>query len=183
MKGDVERKSFNTVKEFFFCYKERNLEMMLSNLYYELKDVNLLGNISLYIQSRRNSFCGMKFEDIKEVFLAIRDSKENPQLSEFPDFIFENGFIEHFKITSSNEGKKGSEKKIDEFLFNKRIAPQQKEFDDECKNMLVGETKSKSWERQDVKHSYENLESSLKNNLEKHIKSFDNYSGKNNLKI
>ena len=49
--------------------------------------------------------------------------------------------------------------------------------------MLVGETKSKSWERQDVKHSYENLESSLKNNLEKHIKSFDNYSGKNNLKI
>ena len=37
----------------------------------------------------------MKFEDIKEVFLAIRDSKENPQLSEFPDFIFENGFIIH----------------------------------------------------------------------------------------
>jgi hypothetical protein len=80
MRGQIEKECLSKVKEFFFCYKERNLEMMLSNSYYELKDDNLLDNISLYIQSRRNSFCGMKFEDIKEVFLAIRDAKEKAYL-------------------------------------------------------------------------------------------------------
>lgn len=36
-------------------------------------------------------------------------AEQNPQKSEFPDFIFEDGFIEHFSVSASKETKKGSE--------------------------------------------------------------------------
>lgn len=183
MRGDTERLNLKTVKEFFFYYKERNFEMMIRNLHYELTDDDLMENIRDYIQRHRDSFYGVVFEDIAEVFQAINKSKENINPSEFPDFIFEKGFIEHFEITSSNETKKGSTKKIDQFLFDKEISPKIKEFNRFCDNMEVGETRSESWSKKDVCHSYENLEKSFKNNLTKHIGSANNYSGKKDLKI
>lgn len=183
MRGDVERLSLKTVKEFFFCYKERNFQIMRSNWHYELTDDDLMEYIRDYIQSRRDSFHGVVFEDIAEVFQALNESKENIKPSEFPDFIFEKGFIEHFEITSSNETRKGSTKKIDQFLFNKDIIPKIEEFNRSCDNMEVGETRSESWSKKDVSHSYENLTKSFKNNLTKHIGSADNYSGKKDFKI
>ena len=121
MRGVAERLNLKIVKEFFFCYKERNFQMMRSNLHYELTDDDLMEYIRDYIQSRRDSFHGVVFEDIAEVFQALNKSEENTKTSEFPDFVCENGFIEHFEITSSNETRKGSTKKIDQFLFNKDI--------------------------------------------------------------
>ena len=38
MRGDTERLNLKTVKEFFFYYRERNFEMMIRNLHYELTD-------------------------------------------------------------------------------------------------------------------------------------------------
>ena len=183
MRGAAERLNLKIVKEFFFCYKERNFQMMRSNLHYELTDDDLMEHIRDYIQSRRDSFHGVVFEDIAEVFQALNKSEENTKPSEFPDFVCENGFIEHFEITSSNETRKGSTKKIDQFLFNKDIIPKIEEFNRSCDNMEVGETRSESWSKKDVSHSYENLTKSFKNNLTKHIGSADNYSGKKDLKI
>lgn len=183
MRGSVERLSLKTVKEFFFCYKERNFQMMCSNLHYELTDDDLMEHIRDYIQYHRDSFYGVVFEDIVKIFQVINTSKENVKASEFPDFVCENGFIEHFEITSSNETRKGSTKKIDQFLFNKDIIPKIEEFNRSCDNMEVGETRSESWSKKDVSHSYENLTKSFKNNLTKHIGSADNYSGKKDLKI
>lgn len=183
MRGDTERLNLKTVKEFFFCYKERNFQMMRSNLYYELTYDNLMENIGEYIQNRRDSFHGVVYEDIVEVFQAINTSKENVKLSEFPDFIFEKGFIEHFEITSSKESRKGSAREIDQFRFNKKIMLEIEEFNKSCNDMKAGEIKSKSWIRKDVPHSYENLKESFKNNLTKHISSADNYSGEKDLKI
>ena len=98
MRGDSERECLKEVKEFFFCYKERNLQMMLSNRYYQLRDDDMMFNINDYIHLRKESFVGMEFKDIKKVFIAIKNSNPNPNLSKFPDFIFKDGFIEHFEI-------------------------------------------------------------------------------------
>lgn len=38
----------------------------------------------------------------------LKAAKPNQNSNEFPDFIFEDGFIEHFAVTSSSEGRKGA---------------------------------------------------------------------------
>lgn len=40
----------------------------------------------------------------------LKAAKPNQNSNEFPDFIFEDGFIEHFAVTSSSEGRKGQNK-------------------------------------------------------------------------
>ncbi|MBE5741511.1 MAG: hypothetical protein E7351_03195 [Clostridiales bacterium] len=183
MRGDSERECLKEVKEFFFCYKERNFQMMLSNRYYQLRDDDMMFNIKDYINLRKESFVGMEFKDIKKVFIAIKNCKPNPNLSKFPDFVFKDGFIEHFEITSSKETRKGSAKKIDEFEFEKEINPHIKEFNQSCENMEIGERREGNWSRKDVCHSYDNLKESFCNNLKKHLSSSDNYQGKLDIKI
>ena len=54
------------------------------------------------------NFVAMSYKDrdlIKDIF---EKAKPNENLNAFPDFIFDNGFIEHFQVTSSAEGRKGS---------------------------------------------------------------------------
>ena len=183
MRGTTERLSLKTVKEYFFCYKERKFQMMRSNYCYELADDNLMDHIREYIQARRDSLHGVVFEDIAEVFQAINAAKENFMASEFPDFIYDNGFIEHFEITSSKENRKGSSKKINDFLIDKEITPEIKEFNKSCGDMEIGERRSDSWSNKDVPHSYDNLEKSLKQNLEHHLGQAQKYNGKKDLKI
>lgn len=56
-----------------------------------------------------------------ESFLAILSSaKSNEEHSKFPDFLFDNGCIEHFSVSSSKEDKKGSS-------FRKELALKSKE--------------------------------------------------------
>ena len=46
-----------------------------------------------------------ELDSIRRIFqTAIPNTKP----SQFPDFIFENGFIEHFQVTSAKETKKGA---------------------------------------------------------------------------
>ena len=56
------------------------------------------------------------FEKVRQVaykkddklFLGILEKAEpNPQKNEFPDFIFDGGFIEHFQVSAANETRKG----------------------------------------------------------------------------
>ena len=183
MRGECERLSLKTVKEYFFCYKERKFQMMRSNYCYELADDNLMDHIREYIQARRDSLHGVVFEDIAEVFQAINAAQENVMASEFPDFIYDNGFIEHFEITSSKENRKGSSKKINDFLFDKEITPKIKEFNKSYGDMEIGERRSDSWSNKDVPHSYDNLEKSFKQNLEHHLGQAQKYNGKKDLKI
>ena len=45
MRGAAERLNLKIVKEFFFCYKERNFQMMRSNLHYELTGDDLMEHV------------------------------------------------------------------------------------------------------------------------------------------
>lgn len=63
-------------------------------------------------------FFGLNYEEVEELNQILNETKANEELSKFPDFIFDNGFIEHFQITSSKEEiGKGSEhiKEINKF--------------------------------------------------------------------
>lgn len=51
-------------------------------------------------------FFGTSYEDEMMVREAFKNAIPNPHASEFPDFIFNDGFIEHFKVTSSPTSKK-----------------------------------------------------------------------------
>ena len=44
------------------------------------------------------NFFAMSYEDDEVIRAAFNEAKPNPSASEFPDFIFNDGFIEHFKV-------------------------------------------------------------------------------------
>ncbi len=50
-------------------------------------------------------------------YLAL--AKPNHDVSKFPDFIFDEGFIEHFQVTSAKETKSGDEHRIAEVEFDR----------------------------------------------------------------
>ena len=63
-------------------------------------------------------FYGMSKEDCDRIEKMILSAVPNPRSSEFPDFICDGGFIEHFQISSGKTTKKGSLHKQNEAKFN-----------------------------------------------------------------
>ena len=64
---------------------------------------------------------GLTEDDEIEFLNAIRKANANNKSSEFPDYIFDNGFIEHFQITSSKVTRKGSGQIIKEKSFERQL--------------------------------------------------------------
>ena len=94
----------------------------------------------------------------------------NEDLSKFPDFVCENGFIEHFEVTATKEDKNGSEMRQHDFKINKRI-----------KNLgqFISEENGFGYESFvaiEPPSSYENFVLSFKKNLEHHIQSLKKYA-------
>ena len=58
-------------------------------------------------------------KELNAIRYIFQTSIPNPNSSEFPDFIFENGFIEHFEVTSSKETNKGAKVKAAESAFER----------------------------------------------------------------
>lgn len=70
---------------------------------------------------------GLLEDDRFEIASILRTAKPNERLSEFPDFIFQKGFIEHFQVTSSKTTRKGAEHKKDEQAFKSAVQKEQEE--------------------------------------------------------
>ncbi|MEH7355803.1 hypothetical protein V7150_19940, partial [Neobacillus drentensis] len=111
-----------------------------------------------------------KYEELKK---WLSDAKPNKNSSEFPDFLFENGFIEHFAVTSSFEGKKGSVQKLESSRLNKNS---EKKFLKELEDSEEGFVINRSYTRLFEEHTHSNIVNSIQKNWKKHIKSYDNYS-------
>ena len=126
-----------------------------------------------------NSF-GLLENERKEIIEIINEAKPNPSSSEFPDFIFNDGFIEHFQVTSSKVTKKGSTHAKQESEFNRKIENETFELmEDWGKNPSYDKVRSKTWELKNPQHSYEFLVESFKNNWEGHKNSLQKYINKN----
>ncbi|MBZ3640679.1 hypothetical protein ITX49_05775 [Enterococcus casseliflavus] len=109
-------------------------------------------------------------EESYDLFMnEIKSANLNQQNNDFPDLITNNGFIEHFQVTSSPENKKGSLHKIKEIT--------QKKNHEKKLNDLARDDNVVSTVLDYHSHSYHSLKQSFKKNFEKHFKRIQSYSG------
>lgn len=87
--------------------------------------------------------------------------KENPNNNSFPDFVCDNGFIEHFEITSSKTTNNGSTMKQEEAVFEKS----------DMTHIVYSP------------HSHDDFVISFKKIWNKHIRSFNKHNGNKNVGI
>lgn len=129
------------------------------------------------------NFFAMSYKDRDLIKYIFEKAKPNENLNAFPDFIFDSGFIEHFQVTSSTEGRKGSlmerEKAGIHQDFNERVKEVSKNFSEDGITIQSVST-TQYWHQS---HSYENFVQSFKSNLGHHIKNMEKYTGKKDLKV
>jgi hypothetical protein len=105
-------------------------------------------------------------------------------LSEFPDFVFKNGFVEHFQITSSKTNKHGAKQLEELSCFKSKVENETQKLEEEWNdNSDCNKIRSESWDMKYPKHSYEYLCDSFKKSWEKHIESYNKYRGDKNIGI
>lgn len=147
------------------------------------KELRCLNKVKSFISQEddaliNNSF-GLLENERKEIIEIINEAKPNPSSSEFPDYIFNDGFIEHFRVTSSKETKKGSTHTRQESEFNRKIENETLELMEEWdKNPSYDKVRSKTWELKNTQHSHEYLVKSFKKNWGSHINSLKKYIDK-----
>ena len=117
---------------------------------------------------------GISQEEFKEIKQWINNANPNEKNSHFPDFLFENGFIEHFAITSSLENKKGAKQKMESVILEQKS---EKIFTEQFEKSRIGEITNYSVSKNFEEHSHNNIVKSIKKNWEKHIESSKKYIG------
>ena len=123
-----------------------------------------------FIQTQDLHCFGMSNEDAIAMRQQLQHAKHNHITDVFPDFYIPDGFVEHFRITSSNESSKGS---------------RQKREDDHCNQaldeMLTSATQSQCQSQSTIQHTHEYFLKSLQKNWDSHANSFQKYTGKQNV--
>lgn len=87
-----------------------------------------------------------EYIDLKE---WIENARLNESSTKFPDIVFKDGFLEHFGITSSYEGKSGAQQ-----------MRESSNYKNSKENMLL----SSSFNRPFEEHSYINIVNSIQKN-------------------
>lgn len=179
MRGQREKECFDFIIKFVFFSKEgKPCQDFYGKTYSEVSDEQFLNYFLLYINDNNKNFFGLTETDRKEFVNILRQVKPNVKASEFPDFVFKNGFMEHFQITSSKETRKGAIETREQNQFTKKVESKTKRFMEECNQTpSFDKVRSKSWERENCEHNYSNLVESFKRNFEHHINSLDKYNG------
>lgn len=126
-----------------------------------------------------NHYYGLNQTDALQFEHLLRSAHPNPQLSEFPDFVSDRGFIEHFQVTSSEVRKNaGSIHQREEAIFQKQA--------DKADQELYAQLEKKPSYDQVVKnchvfsfpkHSYAYFCASFKKTWEHHISRIESYEG------
>lgn len=123
-----------------------------------------------YSRFKKDNQYGFSNKDCDELEMIFKSAQPNPESNNFPDFIFEDGFIEHFQITSSKQtNKKGAEHIKNKAKYEENL---KKAFERYRKSDSQGIIHS---DFRYGTHSYEWLKKSFKTNWENHIKSLDKY--------
>jgi hypothetical protein len=120
---------------------------------------------------------GLATNEILKLNEILQKAVVNKDLSSFPDFLLDNGFIEHFQITSSKETRKGSKHLKDFSNYRKRVVEIRRQLI--LKN-ITNFARSKFWYSG---HSYENLKSSFIKNWQSHMESLSKFKGKQDVGI
>lgn len=114
---------------------------------------------------------GLHDKEFLELKEWIKSAHLNESSTRFPDIIFEDGFIEHFGITSSYEGKKGAKQTRESSNFKKNSETNfLKSLNDSDENELTSSFFGRPFEE----HSYSHIINSIQKNWLKHIRSYRN---------
>ena len=124
--------------------------------------------------------------DKRKIAAILKRAKPNLEASKFPDFVFEDGFIEHFQITASKENKKGACHKQAQAEFHREMDCVQEKLRQELEKSplpIQNTISTISYEMLPPEYSYEMFQSSFRKNLEHHIGSLQKYTGAKNIGI
>lgn len=116
------------------------------------------------VKEKLNRECCFNLQEKEYIELKawIKNAHLNKSSTKFPDIIFEDGFIEHFGITSSYEGKKGAQQTRESSNFKKNSETNfLKNLNDSEENVLT----SSSFNRPFEQHSHFNIINSVKKKL------------------
>lgn len=129
------------------------------------------------INLNKDVYFAMSYKDDCVIKKAFTEATPNPRASEFPDFVFADGLIEHFRVTSSLTIRKGStmarEKSDISRDFQNRVKEATEELPQNQITMQFVETPP-YWYRT---HKYENFVGSFKMSFEHHLESLKRYKG------
>lgn len=125
---------------------------------------------------------GLTSYDINEILVVLLNAIPNEEKNKFPDFVFSNGFIEHFSITSSMENENGSQqaKTVNEIIKNNIKEIKKNEKDAELSHSEPSGIKTV---KVNIQHNYNNFISSFSKNWNSHINSLKKYSGNKDIGI
>lgn len=111
-------------------------------------------------------------DDYEKIEACLASATPNPRPSDFPDFVFTNGFIEHFQISSSSENRRGSTHIKEKSAFDRKTEHEEAEFRASLAN-TQSEVRGINSIFNYPEHSYENLVSSFKTHWEEHLNSLE----------
>lgn len=186
MRGEKEQYCLDIVKNHVFTKNGTPCcNPLTGKNFSEVTDEEFKKGQVWYINSDYYNSCfGLLKKDRTELENILRIAKPNPSKSVFPDFIFPNGFIEHFQVTSSRDNRKGSEhiKQMNQFRANveKQTEQIRQEWD---KIPSFDQIRSKSWAIPNPQHSHDFLIHSFQKNWEHHLNSLSSYTGDTDIGI
>ncbi len=186
MRGDQELKCLNILKEAIFCKNGHPMENPFTHkTYLDVSDDEFKDERTWFINlDCHKSYFGLLESDRTEFESILRTAKPNSNLSKFPDFVFDNGFIEHFQITSSQTNRKGSVHKKEESIFISKVESETEKIMQEWNiTPSFDEVRSKSWVHTNPVHTYEFLVDSFSSNWEHHLESYKKYTGSKEIGI
>lgn len=180
MRGEKEQRCLERIRDATFT-KDGVLikHPFTGKTHMEISDDEFVKEQIWYINSNcHNNYFGLLEIDRNEFEQILRKAEPNQKPSDFPDFVFTNGFIEHFQITSSSVTRKGSIHAKKESEFKHRVETETRQIEDEWNQTpSFDEVRSKSWAFSNPTHSHEFLIASFKNNWEHHMDSYRKYNG------
>lgn len=186
MRGDQELKCLNILKEAIFCKNGHPMENQFTHkTYLDVSDDEFKDERTWFINlDCHKSYFGLLESNRTEFENILRTAKPNSNLSKFPDFVFDNGFIEHFQITSSQTNRKGSVHKKEESIFISKVESETEKIMQEWNETpSFDKVRSKSWVHTNPVHTYEFLVDSFRSNWEHHLESCKKYTGSKEIGI
>lgn len=126
---------------------------------------------------KESVFFAISSKECREITSFILNATANDKLSEFPDFKFDGGFIEHFEVTSSHSNRNGSTIKHEKYQLKKEAEAKEKAFMEEMNETPCYEGKLIKTDTWFSKHTYDDFCLSFKRAWENHIDSLKKYYG------
>jgi hypothetical protein len=185
-RGEKESRCLERVRDALFYRNGAPICSFLNgHSCFEVDDAAFKKEHIFYCNSEFNkTYFGLLEEDRIEFANAIRTAIPNPSSNEFPDFIFGDGFIEHFQITSSQVTRKGATHARKESDFQHKVDVEREKLEAEWSDKpCFDKVRSKSWTFQNPAHSHAFLKDSFERNWQHHLESREKYSGKKDVGI